>query len=88
MALDRYIKEKDEYGGSKGVIKCAVVHIRLRPPENIDLPHRPFIIDLESTNGTHVNDEAIPASRYYELKPSDGDSFPASKLHPRNLIIV
>ncbi|EGN98362.1 hypothetical protein SERLA73DRAFT_183323 [Serpula lacrymans var. lacrymans S7.3] len=32
---------------------------------------KPFIIDLESTNGTHVNDEPIPASRFYELKPSD-----------------
>ncbi|KAJ7288166.1 smad nuclear interacting protein 1 [Mycena rebaudengoi] len=32
---------------------------------------KPFIIDLESTNGTHVNDEAIPVSRYYELKASD-----------------
>ena len=33
---------------------------------------RPFIIDLESTNSTFVNDEAIPTSRFYELKPSDG----------------
>ncbi|KAF9464181.1 SMAD/FHA domain-containing protein, partial [Collybia nuda] len=32
---------------------------------------KPFIIDLESTNGTLVNDEAIPVSRYFELKPSD-----------------
>ncbi|KAF7985595.1 hypothetical protein HWV62_3893 [Athelia sp. TMB] len=32
---------------------------------------KPFIIDLESTNGTHVNDEKIPESRYYELKASD-----------------
>ncbi|KAG8994707.1 hypothetical protein FRB94_004936 [Tulasnella sp. JGI-2019a] len=32
---------------------------------------KPFIIDLESTNGTHVNDDTIPVSRYYELKPSD-----------------
>ncbi|KAJ1308666.1 hypothetical protein OPQ81_004359 [Rhizoctonia solani] len=32
---------------------------------------KPFVIDLESTNGTMVNDEAIPVSRYYELKPSD-----------------
>lgn len=37
------------------------------------LIRRPFIIDLESTNGTHVNDEAIPVSRYYELKASDGE---------------
>ncbi|KAG9122505.1 Smad nuclear-interacting protein 1, partial [Ceratobasidium sp. 392] len=31
----------------------------------------PFVIDLESTNGTIVNDEPIPVSRYYELKASD-----------------
>lgn len=33
---------------------------------------RPFVIDLDSTNGTHVNDETIPTTRFYELKPSDG----------------
>ncbi|KAI0269941.1 SMAD/FHA domain-containing protein [Gloeopeniophorella convolvens] len=32
---------------------------------------KPFVIDLESTNGTHVNGETIPTSRYYELKASD-----------------
>lgn len=32
---------------------------------------KPFIIDLESTNGTHVNDEVVPPSRYYELRASD-----------------
>jgi len=32
---------------------------------------KPFVIDLESTNGTHVNGEAIPTSRYYELKAGD-----------------
>ncbi|KIK03337.1 hypothetical protein K443DRAFT_676822 [Laccaria amethystina LaAM-08-1] len=32
---------------------------------------KPFVIDLESTNGTHVNDEVIPSARYYELKASD-----------------
>ena len=37
---------------------------------------RPFIIDLESTNGTHVNDGAIPTSRYYELRASDGPFLP------------
>ncbi|KAH7911735.1 SMAD/FHA domain-containing protein [Hygrophoropsis aurantiaca] len=48
----RQIHEKDEFGGSKPIVK-------------------PFIIDLESTNGTHVNNEAIPTSRYYELKAND-----------------
>ncbi|KIK88630.1 hypothetical protein PAXRUDRAFT_831804 [Paxillus rubicundulus Ve08.2h10] len=32
---------------------------------------KPFIIDLESTNGTHVNDEPIPTTRFYELKAGD-----------------
>ncbi|KZP00681.1 SMAD/FHA domain-containing protein [Calocera viscosa TUFC12733] len=32
---------------------------------------KPFIIDLDSTNGTFVNDEEIPKSRFYELKESD-----------------
>jgi FHA domain len=39
---------------------------------------KPFIIDLESTNGTHVNDEQIPAARYYELKLNDSELDPAS----------
>lgn len=37
-----------------------------------DRLYRPFIIDLESTNGTKVNDEAIPPARYYELHLNDG----------------
>jgi smad nuclear-interacting protein 1 len=32
---------------------------------------KPFVIDLESTNKTFVNDEAIPAARYYELRAGD-----------------
>lgn len=34
---------------------------------------RPFIIDLESTNGTSVNDSPIPTSRYFELQVNDGE---------------
>ena len=29
---------------------------------------RPYIIDLESTNGTYVNNNRIDTARYYELK--------------------
>ncbi|GAA5830095.1 hypothetical protein JCM11251_006872 [Rhodosporidiobolus azoricus] len=32
---------------------------------------KPFIIDLDSANGTLVNDAQIPASRYYELRSGD-----------------
>lgn len=30
--------------------------------------YRPYIIDLESTNGTYVNNNRIDPSRYVELK--------------------
>jgi smad nuclear-interacting protein 1 len=43
--------------------------------------HRPFCIDLDSANGTTVNDEVIPASRYYELKSGDGESPPYISPH-------
>ncbi|KAH8922517.1 SMAD/FHA domain-containing protein [Atractiella rhizophila] len=33
---------------------------------------KPFVIDLESANGTMVNEEKIPTSRYYELRSGDG----------------
>ncbi|WWC64627.1 uncharacterized protein I303_107238 [Kwoniella dejecticola CBS 10117] len=39
---------------------------------------KPFIIDLESTNGTYVNDVEIPKSRYYELRGSDVIKFGTS----------
>ncbi|GAA5870712.1 hypothetical protein JCM8547_005036 [Rhodosporidiobolus lusitaniae] len=32
---------------------------------------KPFIIDLDSANGTLVNDEQVPASRFYELRSGD-----------------
>ena len=38
--------------------------------------HRPYIIDLESTNGTYVNNNRIDAARYYELK--EGVSLPSA----------
>ncbi len=34
---------------------------------------KPFIIDLDSTNGTYVNGEEVPKSRYYELRVNDGE---------------
>ncbi|KIR51430.1 smad nuclear-interacting protein 1 [Cryptococcus gattii Ru294] len=39
---------------------------------------KPFIIDLESTNGTFVNDIEVPKSRYYELRASDVIKFGTS----------
>lgn len=40
--------------------------------------YRPYVIDLESSNGTFINEEEIPTSRFIELRPNDilrfGDS--------------
>jgi smad nuclear-interacting protein 1 len=36
---------------------------------------KPYIIDLESANGTKVNEEQIPAGRYVELKDKDVVTF-------------
>lgn len=47
------------------------------------LQTRPFIIDLESTNGTIVNEEIVPAARYYELKPGDGEPLISDPVTPR-----
>ncbi len=33
-----------------------------------DIVCRPYIIDLESTNGTYVNNQRIEAAKYIELK--------------------
>lgn len=34
---------------------------------------KPFVIDLDSTNGTYVNGEEVPKSRYYELRSGDSE---------------
>ncbi|RUS22935.1 SMAD/FHA domain-containing protein, partial [Jimgerdemannia flammicorona] len=39
---------------------------------------KPFIIDLESTNGTWLNGDRIPESRYVELRPKDVIKFGSS----------
>ena len=32
---------------------------------------KPYVIDLDSSNGTDLNDEELEASRYYELRDKD-----------------
>ena len=51
----------------------AVIHFRRKPkaPDTI----APYILDLESTNGTFLNGEKLEAGRYYELKAMDKLNF-------------
>jgi smad nuclear-interacting protein 1 len=32
---------------------------------------KPYLLDIESTNGTFLNGTRLEAARYYELKPKD-----------------
>ena len=48
----------------------AVIQFR-KKINNTDTSIVPYIIDLESTNGTFINAEKIEASKYYELKNED-----------------
>ncbi|EDO08699.2 FHA (fork head associated) domain family protein [Babesia bovis T2Bo] len=45
----------------------AVIQHRLQDNKRV----RPYLIDLESTNGSFINGERIEKSRYYELKEND-----------------
>jgi smad nuclear-interacting protein 1 len=40
--------------------------------------NRPFILDLEATNGTFLNGDQIPATRFVELKAKDVLKFGSS----------
>eukprot|EP00812_Abedinium_dasypus_P011335 NODE_4898_length_630_cov_257.206957.p2 GENE.NODE_4898_length_630_cov_257.206957~~NODE_4898_length_630_cov_257.206957.p2 ORF type:complete len:165 (-),score=72.54 NODE_4898_length_630_cov_257.206957:118-612(-) len=47
----------------------AVLHHRLKPDGSGEVC--PYLMDLESTNGTFINGERLDPSRYYELKERD-----------------
>ena len=40
---------------------------------------RPYLMDLQSTNGTYINGNRIQHSRYYELMDSDVITFGVSE---------
>ncbi|TIA93395.1 hypothetical protein E3P99_00219 [Wallemia hederae] len=46
---------------------------------------KPFLLDLESTNGTQVNDKEIPVSRYYEIMTGDVIKFGLDK---RDFVLI
>lgn len=40
---------------------------------------RPYLIDLESANGTRINGKKVPAKRYVEVKAEDVITFGQSE---------
>lgn len=70
----RQVVERNEFGDTKSITKCAASpHVAPSSASLTVCARRPFILDLESANGTLVNDETVPASRYYELRSGDGE---------------
>jgi smad nuclear-interacting protein 1 len=57
----------------------AVLQYRALPNKEGRLSCQPYIMDLESTNGTFINGIRIDSARYYQLKKGDVLTFGASK---------
>ena len=52
--------------------KKKIINSLLKPGNNkVESIIVPYIIDLESTNGTYLNNEKIESAKYYELKHED-----------------
>eukprot|EP00943_MAST-04B_sp_MAST-4B-sp1_P002262 g2262.t1 len=68
------------------VIQFRLVQVRKKAVDGVlDIKHgmekytvRPYLMDLQSTNGTYVNGNRIQHSRYYELMDSDVITFGVS----------
>jgi smad nuclear-interacting protein 1 len=56
----------------------AVLQYRALPNKSGNLQCQPYIMDLESTNGTTLNGVKLDAARYYQLKKGDVLTFGAS----------
>lgn len=65
--------EKDENGKLQKIIKTTK-----NTRQTKQRFFRPFIIDLEATNGTFLNGEQIPSTRFVELKATDVLKFGSS----------
>jgi smad nuclear-interacting protein 1 len=60
----RQVSSKNEFGDVSKIIKYVVY-----TKEVIDA--RPYVIDLESTNGTILNGEKLDSRRYFEIRTED-----------------
>jgi smad nuclear-interacting protein 1 len=57
----------------------AVLQYRALPDKTTGKLHcQPYLMDLESTNGSHINGVRIDSARYYQLKAGDVLKFGAS----------
>jgi len=60
----RQVSSKNEFGDVSKVIKYV-------PHANEVIDVRPYVIDLESTNGTTLNGENLDSRRFFEIRTED-----------------
>ena len=64
--------------GQHAVLQYRAMPVQLQTTSSIKMSCQPYIMDLESTNGTMLNGIKIDPARYYQLKKGDVLSFGAS----------
>ena len=67
----RQVSAKDRHGESTKEVKYFLRPLAFRFHCGMWLMYRPYLIDLESTNGTVLNGERIEERRYYEIRSED-----------------
>lgn len=60
----RQVSSKNEFGDVSKIIKYVVYTKKV-------IDARPYVIDLESTNGTILNGEKLDSRRYFEIRTED-----------------
>lgn len=67
----RHVVKTNEFGDKDGRVRSDICELLEICAPMADACDRPYIIDLESANGTMVNGDKIPSSRYIELRDKD-----------------
>ena len=66
--IRRKMTPLEKESGTYSVRICVQLSVHVWLALNLNFPqYRPYIIDLESTNGTYINNKRIEPARYFEL---------------------
>ncbi|KAI8939499.1 hypothetical protein NX059_003269 [Plenodomus lindquistii] len=77
-----YVLEHPSSSGQHAVIQFRYIQKTIEDEFGVKTKRgkvKPYIIDLESSNGTELNGEAVEASRYFELRDKDILKFAGSE---------
>lgn len=77
-----YLLEHPSSSGQHAVIQFRYIQKTIEDEFGVKTKRgkvKPYIIDLESSNGTELNGETVEASRYFELRDKDILKFAGSE---------